>query len=220
MGRVTFEKCLGRRGRVVRVVLASVKTSVMLLVANAPWSLHGVGLAHLLIKMHVVVHVRMVVMRIHVLHIRPALSNHRQLLHIRNVVIRVRRHAYVAPLLVRHVLNLSLRTRIVVTHLQVRQLLLCLSKFLLSMLFGGVDGRNFTLFIVLGGKVTPCKLVRMFRVLTERVGKVVSSDALLSHRILLLQHQLLLFYLSEPGMFKGLRGRNSIIRIVHQQFDN
>ena len=88
------------------------------------------------------------------------------------------------------------------------------------MLFGGVDGRNFTLFIVLGGEVAARELVRVFRVLTERVGKVVRSHTLLRHRVLLLQHQLLLFDLSEPGVFQRLRGRNSIIRIVHQQFDD
>ena len=59
----------------------------------------------------------------------------------------------------------------------------------------------------------------MFAVLRERVWEVGGADTgrLLRHRVLLLQHGLLLADLSEPGVLQGLAGRDAVVRVVDKK---
>lgn len=86
------------------------------------------------------------------------------------------------------------------------------------MFLGRINGRYFALLVVLSSQIAHLQLVRVLRVLTQRISEVVGSDRLLSHCILLLEYLFLLFDLPEPGMLQSLRSCNTVIRIIYQQF--
>lgn len=175
-------------------VLWVIETGIIFLRRSLIRSFHRVGLRNL----------GVVVIWVRVLHVASTLD-HGKLLQV--LIVWVRWNAHVPPL-----------GPIVVAHLQVWQLFLRFPKLVMTVLFGWIYSWNFALLIILCRQVTAAsKLVWVLAVLAKRVSKIIGPHRLLSHSVLLLQHLLLLFNLSKPGVLKGLRSCYSVIRVVHQQ---
>ena len=68
------------------------------------------------------------------------------------------------------------------------------------MFLSAVDGADLRLFIIDMVSVRCRYLVRVLAIPRERVSKLVGSDALLGHRILLFHHLFFHLDFSEPGM--------------------